>query len=301
MPFNHNTGVFSLLFNWPSERDEGLFIEAGKMESQQQDIANAINEIVDGTQSMTGTMIIAGGTVSQPAYSFTGDTDTGTYRSSQDSIGVSCGGVKVAEFTPNGFSMTGTMTIAGGTVSQPAYSFTGDTNTGIYQTGQDSIGISCGGVEVAEFTPNGFSLLPAGMIMPFAGQTLPSNWLECDGSAISRTGYSALFSAIGTTYGAGNGSTFNLPDLRGEFVRGWDHGRGIDSGRSFGSYQGHALEEHQHSFEGYSRLSGSDYDMIQTSNKDSSFDSTPVGDVTGATTANETRPRNIALMYCIKV
>ncbi len=78
----------------------------------------------------------------------------------------------------------------------------------------------------------------AGLVQWYAGSTPPTGWLECNGNAVSRTTYAALFSAIGTTYGAGDGSTtFHLPDLRGEFVRGWDHGRGADSGREFGSYQ----------------------------------------------------------------
>lgn len=55
---------------------------------------------------------------------------------------------------------------------------------------------------------------PAGIIQMYAGSTAPTNWLLCDGSAVSRTTYSALFSAIGTNYGSGNGSTtFNLPNL----------------------------------------------------------------------------------------
>ena len=65
----------------------------------------------------------------------------------------------------------------------------------------------------------------------------PSHSLYCDGSAVSRTTYADLFAKIGTTYGAGDGSTtFNVPDLRGEFIRGWDDGRGADPSRVFGSY-----------------------------------------------------------------
>jgi phage-related tail fiber protein len=59
---------------------------------------------------------------------------------------------------------------------------------------------------------------------------------------VSRTTYSRLFSAIGTTFGNGNGSTtFNLPDFRGEFIRAWDAGRGVDAGRTLGSGQGDAI------------------------------------------------------------
>lgn len=60
------------------------------------------------------------------------------------------------------------------------------------------------------------ALLPAGSIQDYAGSSVPGGWLECDGSAVSRTTYAALFTAIGTTWGSGDGSTtFNLPDLRG--------------------------------------------------------------------------------------
>lgn len=64
--------------------------------------------------------------------------------------------------------------------------------------------------------------LPSGMVMYFANSTVPTGWLQCDGSAVSRVSYDALYSAIGTLYGIGDGSsTFNLPDLRGQFIRGW--------------------------------------------------------------------------------
>ncbi len=62
---------------------------------------------------------------------------------------------------------------------------------------------------------------PIGAIMPFAGVAAPAGWAICDGSAISRTTYAALFALTGTGYGAGNGTTtFNLPDLRGKFPLG---------------------------------------------------------------------------------
>lgn len=62
---------------------------------------------------------------------------------------------------------------------------------------------------------------PPGTVTAFAGSTAPEGWLLCDGSAVSRTAYAALFAVIGTTYGAGNGSTtFTLPDLRGRVAAG---------------------------------------------------------------------------------
>ena len=64
-------------------------------------------------------------------------------------------------------------------------------------------------------------LMPAGSVIAWAGSTVPSGWLQADGSAVNRTTYAALFAAIGTTYGAGNGSsTFNIPDLDDRVVIG---------------------------------------------------------------------------------
>ena len=134
--------------------------------------------------------------------------------------------------------------------------------------------------------------MPSGAVLPFAMSSAPTGWLKCNGQTVSRTTYASLFAAIGTTFGAGDGSTtFALPDLRGEFVRGWDDGRGVDSGRSFGSYQADMFKSHTHTA-ARGNTPGSDYD-----------DGTgySVGEsTTGATGGSETRPRNVALLYCIK-
>jgi microcystin-dependent protein len=79
---------------------------------------------------------------------------------------------------------------------------------------------------------------PTGSVVMFAGSAAPTGWLLCDGSAVSRTTYAALFAAIGTTYGTGDGSTtFNLPDLRGRTPVGAGAGPGLTSralGAKFG-------------------------------------------------------------------
>ena len=73
------------------------------------------------------------------------------------------------------------------------------------------------------------SPFPAGSVIYHAANTPPTGFLKADGSAVSRSTYSDLFAAIGETYGAGDGSTtFLVPDLRGEFMRGWDDSRGVD-------------------------------------------------------------------------
>ncbi|WP_414500070.1 phage tail protein [Zymobacter sp. IVIA_12111.31 C1] len=82
------------------------------------------------------------------------------------------------------------------------------------------------------------ALVPAGTVIHVAMSNAPEGYLAANGSAVSRQTYARLFAAIGTTFGGGDGSTtFNLPDLRGEFIRGWDNGRGVDSGRQIGSWQ----------------------------------------------------------------
>jgi microcystin-dependent protein len=74
--------------------------------------------------------------------------------------------------------------------------------------------------------------LPAGTLVPFAGATAPNEWLLCYGQAISRATYAALFAAIGTAWGAGDGSTtFNLPDLRGRALFGKDDMGGAAANR----------------------------------------------------------------------
>jgi microcystin-dependent protein len=79
-----------------------------------------------------------------------------------------------------------------------------------------------------------------GQVATFARTTAPTGWLLCNGQAVSRTTYSALFAAIGTTYGAGNGSTtFNLPDCRNEFFRGWDGNTGVVGNKFSDSYAAH--------------------------------------------------------------
>lgn len=162
-------------------------------------------------------------------------------------------------------------------------------------------------------------MIPSGAVMYFAGQTAPAGWLKANGAAVSRTAYAALFAAIGTTYGTGDGrTTFNLPDLRGEFVRGWDDGRGIDSRRALGSAQSDAIRNITGKLDSGQNQAEQLFDNVITSGafgkeqatKQWTFDSSARGDaVTAVTfdasrvvpTANENRPRNIALLVCIKI
>jgi microcystin-dependent protein len=156
-------------------------------------------------------------------------------------------------------------------------------------------------------------LLPAGAVMPFAMNSAPSGWLAADGAAVSRSTYSALFAAIGTTYGAGDGSTtFILPDMRGYFVRGsGTNGDGVAAG-TFGAKQADALESHSHKLMHNSTssvvLDGTNKHLAMLGNQGANAfsyhlfgtASAPNTADSGSTGDTETRPANIALLYCIK-
>lgn len=87
-------------------------------------------------------------------------------------------------------------------------------------------------VDIAQSTADLTNILPAGIISPYAGSAAPNGYMLCNGSAINRTDYARLFTAIGTAYGAGNGSTtFNIPDLRGRVIAGVDNMGGTDASR----------------------------------------------------------------------
>lgn len=160
---------------------------------------------------------------------------------------------------------------------------------------------------------------PPGMIIAFGIATAPTGFLICDGTAVSRTTYASLFAVIGTTWGSGNGSTtFNLPDLRGVFLRGLDSNKGYDASRAFGSYQAdnypshtHPITDpgHTHTYTAGGASTGfvaGGTAPVSTSSPASST-TTPADRKTGITvtdagggTGTETRPKNVAIIYCIK-
>lgn len=91
--------------------------------------------------------------------------------------------------------------------------------------------------------------MTAGIVIPFAGTTAPHGWMLCDGSAVSRTTYAALFAVIGTTYGEGDGSTtFNIPDLSGRVVIGVSntHALGTTGGSETVTLTADQLPAHTH-------------------------------------------------------
>lgn len=162
---------------------------------------------------------------------------------------------------------------------------------------------------------------PAGTFDFFCNVTAPIGYLVCDGSAVSRTTYPELYNAIGNLYGAGNGTTtFNLPDFRGEFVRGVDDGRGVDPGRVLGSNQSGSLIKIDDGGPGSvsvsnlqristgtaaSTYSGDEPVMTDYPNRVLDDGSSSISTIAYSYNNNPsfslvTRPRNIALLPCIK-
>lgn len=155
-----------------------------------------------------------------------------------------------------------------------------------------------------------------GEIITWTTSTAPTNTLVCDGSAVSRTTYAALFAVIGDDFGTGNGTTtFNLPDFRGRFLRGFANGSSNDpdrasrtdrgdgtTGDAVGTKQGHAVQDHDHT-----RDTGTNYRVLGSAGSNSldtvagsnnNLEGT-TGVISTGTNSTETRPINIYVQYCI--
>ena len=168
------------------------------------------------------------------------------------------------------------------------------------------------------------TLTPPGTVMFFVNAAAPAGWLKANGATLSRTTYARLFAAIGTRFGVGDGSsTFKIPDLRGEFLRAFDDGRNVDSARAFGALQSDAIRNITADWGGtgnyeinplWKNIDGGSasvtgafawgpmkntYVFSNSGGLYSSarlrFDASLV-----VPTAAENRPRNIALLACIK-
>ncbi|WP_252400704.1 phage tail protein, partial [Escherichia coli] len=147
------------------------------------------------------------------------------------------------------------------------------------------------------------SALPVGVPVPWPSPTPPTGWLKCNGAAFSAEEYPELAKAYPTN---------KLPDLRGEFIRGWDDGRGVDAGRQLLSSQGDAIRN----IEGFADGGiGMSFDVIRGAFYDAGTRSATMANNTTAIgktddlgfdasrvvpTANENRPRNIAFNYIVR-
>jgi microcystin-dependent protein len=162
----------------------------------------------------------------------------------------------------------------------------------------------------AAFANNG---MPAGAITAFAGTTVPAGWLLCDGSAVSRTNYARLFAAVGTTWGSGDGMTsFNLPDMRGMFLRGaGTHATqakaagGNFAGGNVGEFQADKMQAHKHdtgvAASPY-KYFAAEYSAPYSAYSTPATSSSPVTDSANGTprTGNETKPASYSVNYIIK-
>ncbi|EFM0471889.1 tail fiber protein [Escherichia coli] len=159
------------------------------------------------------------------------------------------------------------------------------------------------------------SALPIGVPVPWPSATPPTGWLKCNGAAFSAEEYPELAKAYPTN---------KLPDLRGEFIRGWDDSRGIDNGRALLSSQGHSLRDHSHNQEFWTGsnttsstigqtgnygplVTGGDGGIAYTDREPQSLPSAVraistrgVASDNAANISTETRPRNIAFNYIVR-
>tara|TARA_R100001086_G_scaffold249440_1_gene189189 strand:+ start:1092 stop:2231 length:1140 start_codon:yes stop_codon:yes gene_type:complete len=314
-------------------------------------------EIGDVGEDNLGLLLRSGGTMtgpvladdasgaSTPAIAFDGDADTGLFRKAANTLGFSTAGTERAIVDSNGLTIQaqGDIRLADSDssnfVALQAPSTVGSNLTFTLPSADGSNGqfLQTNGSGALSFsTVQG---VPSGAVFCIAVATVPSDYLECNGAAVSRTTYSALFAVIGTAYGAGNGSsTFNVPDLRGEFIRGFDNGKGTDSGRSIATAQSGQNVAHTHGPGSYQTdvdaASGNITGISETFNSNGSCSGvfskstghhqggTPSqhsdhGDcgrasfshshnhtintgVSGSDGGTESRPRNIAMMYVIK-
>jgi microcystin-dependent protein len=189
-------------------------------------------------------------------------------------------------------------------------------------TGTPTVPTAATGTNTTQAASTAFvqQAIGTGAVAMFARNTAPPGWLKANGAAVSRTTYAGLFAVLGTVFGAGDGTTtFNLPDLRGEFLRGWDDARGVDTGRVFGSAQKGTLNVFDPNLTSPgvgAPLNGDDtasnataldrvgLDQVSTADYPSLF----MAGIGGAQmalgsnswTCGATRPRNIALLACIK-
>ena len=171
-------------------------------------------------------------------------------------------------------------------------------------------GLNWVGVDTGAGVAENGGAASVGMVTAFPTNLCPAGWLPADGRALSRADYPILFNTIGTTNGAGDGSTtFNVPDIRGEFIRGWDNGRGVDSGRTVGSFQAEDWRGFDMTNTLRNTSSGYSHGPVDMGKSTTSFvgklftgrwqnPSTSIG---VRWHSNESRPRNIAMLYCINV
>lgn len=186
-------------------------------------------------------------------------------------------------------------------------------NSVIKRLGEDGAG-TFDTVSQFPVTADATAAAPPGAIMFFPFSTAPTGWIKANGALISRATYAALFAAANADglvseatwtatstgrFSVGDGSTtFRIPDARGEFVRGFDDGRGVDGGRAYGTFQGDLFKTHVHNLTNaliaYNTGGGGAFW------NGGSYGLSGINQDVSATGGAETRPRNVAWLACIK-
>ncbi len=299
--------------------------------------------------TLTGPLLVDDGSgASSPALSFDGDSDTGIFRQAANTMGFSTAGTQRVGISNAGLDMLNALPIRFQDSSgSPFVSIQSPSSLSGNVTLTLPSSITNGGFLQTDGSGNlSFQIVagvPTGSVFCLAVDTVPTGYVKCNGASYSRTGtYAALFAVIGTTYGAVDGNSFNVPDLRGEFIRGFDDGRGVDSGRSINDPQGGQNLQHNHSASSSVSDPGHFHHSFKLGNAGQSrFNSTLSSNVTPASgtgaanlnegynivsrseeadvgkTSSETtgvsvntntdnqgseaRPRNIAMLYIIKI
>ena len=154
----------------------------------------------------------------------------------------------------------------------------------------------------------GLDGIDVGVIIEIPFEEIPESYLECDGSSLLKTEFTELYDVIGTDYGSVDNDHFNIPDYRGIFLRGWDHGRGMDpdsasrldrgdgtTGDYVGTRQNDEFKSHNHSIDAGIDGSGT-ITAIDIETDVNSLTPSQTNDTGG----NETRPKNVNIIYCIK-
>lgn len=305
----------------------GTTITAASVNSEMDDIATAL----------TGSMARDGQSPATANIPMGGFRLTGLGNAIASTDAATLGQITTFALTKAGDTMTGALGVIAGTAAAPGVFVSGDTNTGLFQPAADTLAVTVGGVEIIRFSANGFGFV--GQIAFFPTNAAPNSWLKANGALLSRSAYPALWTFANASgnivsdatwtatngpigsFSTGDGSTtFRIPDLRGEFLRGWDDARGVDSGRAIGTFQDGQLLSHGHTltdpghFHGIAGNNGGTAGMMASRDvaNDLSYQLGGFGtnqfntaaSSTGITIANtggaENRPRNVALLACIK-
>ncbi|QDG94591.1 hypothetical protein NIBR502774_18905 (plasmid) [Rhizobium sp. NIBRBAC000502774] len=282
-----------------------------------------------GNHTATTTIKATNGTVALPAYTWSGDTNTGMYWPAADQIGLAVGGIQRALLSASGLTVTGYVSttgvvdagaaiygFAGDSVTAPGYTWSGDTNTGMYWLGADQIGLTAGGTQRFRIHTSGATATGA-----IAADTATGNWIASQAEAEAGTVndhimtplrvLQAITKALSTvpTVPTGAIMAFDLTSCptgwteytaaRGRFLRGIDNGAGNDpSGtRALGNIQEDLLKAHNHNMGPVRRFTTSGITPWVT---DGAANNALENQTTADTGGAETRPKNVAVLFCRK-